>query len=395
MKKTLSIFGLSLLLAGTVGLWQSCSKSSSTTSSTTSSVLTIQTGAQSIAPGATIPFSAVLVGTDGKTTTPSSVTWSVTSAGSGSIGSFSGNTFTGSGIGYGTVTASTTVDGKTLTASIPVGIYSPTVFGVVPSAVIWTTGAGTIPLSPVYIGTGSTSYTYSSSDATVASVDASGVISFLKAGQCLITVTATGLSGSPTVCVPVLVVGLPTATLPVARVVVTPSSSQLFRGGTTTLAAAAYDMSGTSVSSPTFTWASQDPSIATIDQTGKVTAVKLGKTIVTATASGIMGQSEIDVLPDTAIIVTPMWASISAGGTKQLTAKAYKVNSDKSITEITGFTGITWQTPSYGVPMVDSMFNIATVDGTGLVTMKSTATIGMASFVIASASSPTIEPGVA
>lgn len=392
MKKTLTILGLLLLTATTTTLWQSCKKSSSNSTSSSGVVaLSIQTGAQTILPGGSLPYSAVLVDKSGKTSTPSSITWSIASVGGSSIGSFSGSTFTATGTGYGTITASTTVNGTTLTASVPVGIYAPTVFAVVPSAVIWTTGAGTIPLTPVYIGTGTTSYGYTSSDATIASVDASGVITFNKTGSCVITVTASGLMGNPSVQVPVLVVGMPSVSLPVVRVAVNPAAAQIFRNENTTLTATAYDGSGAQVSGSA-TWAVQDASIASVDQSGKVTGLSLGKTVVTATISGITGQAEVDVLPDTAIIVTPFWASLAPSATKQFTATTYKVNhSDKSLSIITPNPTLNWTIPTYGIPV----FDIATVSSTGLVTMKSTATLGLATFVMAAASSPTIEPGVA
>ncbi len=393
MKKTIFIFFALVVIAGIS--WMGCKKSSSS-SSNSSVALVIQTGAQSVAPGASIPFTAVLLDKSGNVTTPSSVTWTVTGTGGASIGSFSGSVFTGNGVGDGTITATVNVNGTNLTASIPIGVYTPSVFAVVPSAVIWTTGAGTIQLTPVYIGTGSTTYTYSSSDASIASVDASGNITFNKNGQCLITVTAGGLTGTPAVSVPVMVVGMPNSSLPVMRVAVTPVAPQMFRGDNTTLTAKAYDMSGNVVTSSTFAWASQDASIATVDQSGKVTAVKLGRTIITATASGITGQAEVDVLPDTAIIVTPYWATVAAGGTQQFTDTVYAVNhTTKALTPISGFSAFTWMMPTFGIPAVDSIFDIATVSSTGLVTMKTSAMAGVSSFVMAAPTSPTIAPGVA
>lgn len=397
MKKTL-FFILIILFGAGAAFLDGCSKKSSdngngSSGSGSAAALSIQTGATTIAPGGTLTYNAVLVDGSGNTSAAPNVTWSVSTGGGDGIGSFSGNIFTGSGSGYGTVTASATVNGKTLTATVPVGVYVPALFSVVPSAVIWTTGAGTIPLTPVYIGTASVSdYTYASSNSSVATVDGSGVISFAGTGSCVITVTGNGLSGNNKVSVPVLVVGMPTVSLPVVRVAVTPGGADMFRGDNATFTAKAYNSSGNEVTGVAFTWASQDASVASVDASGKVTAQKLGKTVITAMGSGIVGQAEVQVLPDTAIIVTPFMASIPANGSKQFTATAYAVNhSTRAVTAISMPAGLTWSVPYTGI----SMFDIATVNASGLVTLKSSATTPFIStIVMASVSSPTIDPGV-
>ncbi len=390
-KNLLSVMMMALLALG----WQSCKKSDNNSTSTSGDmVLSIQTGARSTSPDGNISYSAVLVDKNGATSTPSSVSWSVSASGGGSLGSFSGSgasvTFDPSAVGYGTITASATVNGKTYTAKVPINVYTPGLFTVVPSAVIWTTNAGTIDLNPVYIGTETTTYSYQSTDESVATVSSTGEITFKKTGECAIKVTANGLSGSPYVYVPVLVTGMPEVALPVVRVAVNPPSSELFRTQTVDLTAKAYN-SGGSETSATFTWASSDPSIATVSNTGKVTALGLGHAVVTATTNGIVGQTEIEVLPDTAIILTPYLVNIAAGANYQMTAKTYKVDrSTRAVTEITN-PALTWTIPTYGIPV----FDIASVNASGKVTMNTSATPGMMTFVVAEAASPTVQPGVA
>ncbi|NDC43334.1 MAG: hypothetical protein EBZ77_17595, partial [Chitinophagia bacterium] len=229
-----------------------------------------------------------------------------------------------------------------------------------------------------------------STDATIADVDGSGVITFKKAGECAIRVKATGLTGQPEVVVPVLVVGQPSVPLPVTRVAVSPESKEMFRGDIATLTAKAFNSAGSEVST-SFTWQTADPAVATVDGSGKVTALTLGKTVITATGMGITGQTEIDVLPDTTIILSPYWASIAPSKSQTFTAKTYKVShSDYSLSEIAN-PALTWSIPTYGI----SVFDIATVDATGVVTMKSSALLGLATFVMAEAPSPYVSPGVA
>jgi hypothetical protein len=379
-----------LLTVATALTWTGCKKKSDNNNnvSTSAVALSIQTGAKTISPDQSITYSAVLVDASGNTSTASDVSWSV----SNNVGAFTGNIFKPSGSGYGTVTASAVVNGTTLTAKVAVGVYLPAVFTVVPSAIIWSTNAGTIDLTSVYLGTGSVSgYTYSSTNTAVASVDNAGKITFNGIGECLITVTANGINENNKVCVPVTVVGMPSTTLPVVRVEVTPAGVDMFRGETSQLSAKAFNSSNAQAS-PTFTWASDNTGVATVSASGQVTAVGLGKAVVTATASGIVGQAEINVLPDTTIIVTPIMASLGANGTKQFTAQTYVVNkTNKTLSVINPGPALTWEIPTTGL----AMFDIATVSTTGLVTMKSSATVGLSTVVLAHAASPTIEPGAA
>lgn len=389
MKKTIILLSLLLATAGSTALLHSCKKDKNNSNNSSSDgpiALSIQSGARTLEPGNTQEYSAVFVDAKGATSPATGVTWSV----SNSLGAFAGGLFTPSGTGSGTITASATANGKTLTAKVPVGVYLPALFSVLPSAIIWTTNAGNIPLLPVYLGTTPVSgYTYSSSSNAIASVSSTGEVTFNGVGECIITVTASGLSGNNKVYVPVLVVGMPTVSLPVARVTVSPGGKELFRNEEATFTAKAFNSSNAEVSG-IFTWSSQDPSVATIDANGKVKALSLGKTIITATTSGITGQAEVDVLPDSMILVTPIMASIAPGGTKQFTAQAYKVNhSTRNLDPITIAGGFTWEVPTTGVPI----FDIATVSSTGLVTMKSSATLGLSTVVIAHTSSPTVEGG--
>lgn len=387
--RKLQLFIMFLLLGSAV--IHGCKKKSkdddnNNSSSGTASALVIRTGAKSIEPGEKLTYTAEVVDSKGNVTPATNVTWSVNN----DLGAFSGNIFSPTGSGYGTVTATATVNGKTLTAQVSVGIYLPAVFTVLPSAIVWSTNAGPIPLTSVYLGTGTVSgYTYSSSNTAIASVDASGNVSFNAVGECLITVTASGISENNKVYIPVLVVGMPTEPLPIVRVAVNPAGKEMFRNDTYTFTAKAYNSSNAEVAS-TFTWTSEHPEVATVDATGKVTAVALGKTVITATTSGISGQAEVDVLPDTTIIVTPIMANISPGATRQFTAQAYAVNhSTKTLNPISMPAGLTWEIPTTGIPM----FDIASVNATGLVTMSSSATAYLSTVVIAHVASHTIEEG--
>ena len=82
----------------------------------------------------------------------------------------------------------------------------------------------------------------------------------------------------------------------VQSVRVTPSVPRLeLPGQTLTLRANARDGSGTNVPGLGFTWRSSDPSIATVDADGLVTAVAIGSATISATASGVTGSVTLEV----------------------------------------------------------------------------------------------------
>ncbi|MFR0556730.1 Ig-like domain-containing protein, partial [Pseudoscardovia radai] len=118
--------------------------------------------------------------------------------------------------------------------------------------------------------------TWSSSDSSVASVDSTGTVTMLKAGTATITATTTNsLSASVTVTVTGQVT-------PVESVSVTPTSLDMLKGDTAQLTATVAPSTATV---KRITWSSSDSSVASVDSTGKVTAVKRGTATITATSN--------------------------------------------------------------------------------------------------------------
>lgn len=361
-------------------------------SSSEGKALMIKNGAQSIDKGESITFQAVFVDHTGAETTATGVSWSSSSSSLSISSSGVVSTTEETTVESTIITASVESDGTTYTASAPLAIQASSAIAVVPAAVMWTTNAGTIPLTVVYMGTGSPSYTYTSSDASVASVSSTGEISFHKAGNCTITVTASGIDGSPSIVVPVVVWGEITVALPITRVEMYYESAKtqavdMFKGQTVTASAKAYDMDNNEVSA-TFTWSTTDGSIATVDQSGKITGHTIGTTYVQATASGIVGQAEVNVYPDTVIVVDPFWVSnAQANQQQQYTATFYKFNLNSKTLDASPITApgpVTWTLlPTAFITDMSDPFNPvtsftspATIDANGLLTVKSDANIG-------------------
>ena len=354
-------------------------------------VLIIDVGAQTLNADQTFTYTARFIDIDGTITTATNVTWSSSSTDIFTINS--SGLCTPVGMGTGKVTASVTENGFTFTAVAPIGITIPSLFSVAPSAIIYEKG-GTLDLTPIYIGIESPSYTYSSSDASVASVSASGKVTFESSGECVITVTA-DLDGSPTVEVPVLVIPGIEIPLPVTKVEVTPTTKEIFRGQTASFTAKAFNSDNEDVTSDvSFQWTTTDPTIATVDANGTVTGKSIGTTQVISSAEGLIAQAEIHVSPDTVVLVDPFFVSVGQGNSTQLTAKAYRYDGN-NLNELTGVTNFKWETLSYGIPAIDNLFSIGSISSSGMFTVKSDAAIGNNGMAIAYIPNTTAEPGVA
>ncbi len=76
-------------------------------------------------------------------------------------------------------------------------------------------------------------------------------------------------------------------------------------GQSVQLSAIIQDQDGSSVTGVSFNWSSADPSVAVVDSTGKVTAVDLGMTAITAT---------LDVIPETATISGEATVQVASDG---------------------------------------------------------------------------------
>lgn len=197
--------------------------------------------------------------------------------------------------------------------------------------------------------------TWSSSDASVAAVDASGLVTAVANGAA--TITATAGSASDTAAV--------TVEQEVGAVAVTPHSDTLVAfGDTVRLSAEAMDANGHAVAGAEFTWASSDTLVAAVDSAGLVTALGGGETTVTATAGEATGTAAVTVMQSAgSVVVSPAADTVAPGDTLRLAAEAFDANGHR-----VGRAEFGWSS---------SDSSVASVDGAGLVTGVSdgTATI--------------------
>ena len=128
--------------------------------------------------------------------------------------------------------------------------------------------------------------TWSSGDTSVATVDASGLVTAVGNGTATITASTGSASGSAVV----------TVTQSVATVEVSPAVETIALGSTLQLTAEGFDESGHAVESVQFSWESSDVAIATVDASGLVTGVTVGTVTITASAGSGQGTAEITVM---------------------------------------------------------------------------------------------------
>ncbi|MCE2455878.1 MAG: Ig-like domain-containing protein, partial [Gemmatimonadetes bacterium] len=201
---------------------------------------------------------------------------------------------------------------------------------------------------------------WSSTDTTAATVDASGLVTAAGNGAATITATSGSASGSATV----------TVAQAVSAVAVVPAADTLVAGDTLRLRAEATDANGHPVAGVEFTWESGDTSVATVDGSGLVTGTGAGEVEIAATTAGVAGVAQLAVaapVPTTVAVSPDTVAFAALGDTVRLTAEAF----DASGHAVVG-AEFTW---------ASSDASVATVDGSGLVTVHDdgTATITAAS----------------
>ena len=138
-------------------------------------------------------------------------------------------------------------------------------------------------------------FTWSSNDESVATVDASGLVTAQGNGTAAITASAGGVAGSAEI----------TVEQRVALVNVSPSTHTFTTiGSTVRLSAQAVDGNGHDIPGTQFTWSSDNESVATVDVAGLVTAAGHGTAEVAALAGTHFGTVAITVLDETSPLVS-------------------------------------------------------------------------------------------
>lgn len=198
--------------------------------------------------------------------------------------------------------------------------------------------------------------TYTSSNQSVATVSATGLVTAIAVGSSTITATSEGISGTATVDVTLI---------PVSTVLVTVTQSALQIGQTSQATAVTKDVNGVTLVGRTVTWASSDPNVVTVSNTGLISAIAAGNANVTATSEGVSTSVPIVVtlIPVASVSVAIDKPLIYIGYTAQVTSTTRDAGNNVLAGRLT-----TW---------TSSDQSVATVSPAGVVTgiAKGSATI--------------------
>ncbi len=158
--------------------------------------------------------------------------------------------------------------------------------------------------------------TWSSGASTIATVNASGLVTAVSPG----TTPVVAISGTKSTSVTINV--LPVATL--NSITVTPASPSIAVNGAQSLLATGSFADGSSLNiSNSVTWASANAAVASVSATGVVNGLSGGTAAITASFAGKLGSTSVTVTPAvtlTGITLVPVNASVLVGSLQQFTA---------------------------------------------------------------------------
>lgn len=127
---------------------------------------------------------------------------------------------------------------------------------------------------------------FTSANTAVATVNAGGQVIGVSVGQTTVSAVANGKSGTAQV----------TVTPEIANTVtVSPATFTLRIGQVKQFTPTAKNASGAIITGRTFVWSSSNSSIASVDQSGNVTALTAGNVVVSANADGVIGNASVSI----------------------------------------------------------------------------------------------------
>ena len=226
--------------------------------------------------------------------------------------------------------------------------------------------------------------TWTTSDSSIATVDASGNVTAVGSGTAIITCAANDGSGVFEWCsviVPNLVTGI------------TLSSKSLILekgGGTSVLTAT---ISPSNASNKRVTWTTSDSNVVTVDASGNVTAVGSGTATITCEANDESGISATCVVTVTSpvlvagVTLSSTSLSLEKGNTSKLTATVSSSNASNNM--------VTWRTSGSNVATVDASGNVTAVgSGTATITCEANDESGISATCVVTVTSPVLVAGV-
>src|SRR3989442_6004322 len=130
--------------------------------------------------------------------------------------------------------------------------------------------------------------TWATSNALIAGITGSGLVTGVAAGAATLTATSEGQSGSATTSV---------ANVPVASVVISPVTAVVLVGQAVQLTATLKDAAGNVLGGRVISWTSSSTAIATVSASGVATGAGAGAVTIRATSEGQSGTAAVTVTP--------------------------------------------------------------------------------------------------
>ena len=262
-------------------------------------------------------------------------------------------------VGEATITVTTEDGGKTATCMVTVNETSVAVTGVTLNKTALTLNIGaneTLSATVAPADATNQKVTWKSDKPEIATVDANGKVTGVKAGEATITVT-TEDGGKTATCKVTVKPNLVSE--------ITLAALAIYVGESKAVTATVKPDDATNKA---LTWTSSDETVATVDATGKVTGKKIGTATITATAqdgSGVSGSCTVTVLSAVkTVTVTP--ANLTLGKNKSYTLTV-TVDAQPGTD-----TGVTWTSSDTTIATVDATGKVTATDKVGTVTITAT-----------------------
>ncbi len=207
---------------------------------------------------------------------------------------------------------------------------------------------------------------WSSSNISIASIDATGMAKGLKNGAVTITANISSIQGSANLTVTSAGINLTTiAIFPQISSVPVNSTQQFSATGT-------YSDGSSRDLTSLVTWSSSSNVTATIDANGLLTAVAAGSATISAALNGVTQSLLITVTTPTisSISVTPVGLTLPIGINQQYVVTAFYTDGSSADLQ----NGAVWSSSSPAAATIDASTGMATTAGPGTTTI--TATVG-------------------
>jgi trimeric autotransporter adhesin len=373
-------FRRTLVAAAAFASW-SCGSTQPPDATPEVAAIVVNPSSSTLALNAQLPLQALVQNEAGELVPDASVTWTVENSTVASVSPAGVVT----ALALGTTQVAASARGKSGIATVTVQKTPVASVVVVPNRVSAGIGSTTKLTATAYDAgqnlLADRGMVWTTSNASVATVDGAGLVTAKGKGTATITATAEGKSGTSEFTI---------SPGSVSRVSVTPNSLSMVAGDRQHLTAAAADASGTLLSGTPVVWASDNLQVATVSG-GEVTAVGSGSASITATVDGVSGAAAVSVakVPVSTVSVAP--TTLTVGSKAQLAATVTDARGN-----VVTDRAVTWSMPANSFASITASGEV-----TGLAAGSATATAtsegksGSAAVTVAAApaASVTVAPG--